>query len=105
MKRRLLTLAAVLLLGAGLFATAQISACISRCPWHPHGTLKESSVTTDGQGNITGAVCKFTCGCSAIRTEKKAEHLGIARYLRVPAPGLHPGFIRCLARRTIEALG
>lgn len=36
---------------------------------------------------------------------EKAEHLGIARYLRVPAPGLHPGFIRCLARRTLEALG
>ena len=36
---------------------------------------------------------------------EKAEHLGIARYLRVPAPGLHPGFVRCLTRRTLEALG
>lgn len=36
---------------------------------------------------------------------EKAEHLGIARYLRVPAPGLHPGFVRCLTRRTMEALG
>lgn len=36
---------------------------------------------------------------------EKAEHLGITRYLRVPAPGLHPSFIRCLTRRTMEALG
>lgn len=36
---------------------------------------------------------------------EKAEHLGITRYLRVPAPGLHPSFIRCLTRRTLEALG
>lgn len=39
-----------------------------------------------------------------IEYRKKAEHLGVARYLRVPAPGLHPSFIRCLTRRTLEAL-
>lgn len=39
-----------------------------------------------------------------IEYREKAEHLGVARYLRVPAPGLHPSFIRCLTRRTVEAL-
>lgn len=33
-----------------------------------------------------------------------AGRLGVARYLRVPTPGLHPAFIRCLLRRTLEAL-
>lgn len=33
-----------------------------------------------------------------------AERVGAARYLRVSAPGVHPAFIHCLARRTLEAL-
>ena len=33
-----------------------------------------------------------------------AARLGVGRYLRVPVPGTHPAFIRCLLRRTLEAL-
>ncbi len=33
-----------------------------------------------------------------------AARLGLPRYLRVPAPGVHPAFIQCLLRRTLEAL-
>jgi ferrochelatase len=29
---------------------------------------------------------------------------GIRTYLRLPAPGVHPAYIRCLAGRTLEAL-
>jgi ferrochelatase len=39
-----------------------------------------------------------------IQYRELAEKLGVKRYLRVPAPGLHPAFIRCLTRRTLEAL-
>ena len=33
-----------------------------------------------------------------------AQQIGIQSYARVPAPGLHPAFIRCLARQTLGAL-
>lgn len=33
-----------------------------------------------------------------------AHEAGIRSYRRVPAPGTHPAFIRCLVRRTMEAL-
>lgn len=33
-----------------------------------------------------------------------AQRLGIRSYHRVAAPGLHPAFIRCLVRRTLNAL-
>ena len=39
-----------------------------------------------------------------IQYRELAEKLGVTRYLRVPAPGTHPAFIQCLARRTLDAL-
>jgi len=39
-----------------------------------------------------------------IQYRELAQRVGVRRYLRVPAPGLHPAFIHCLARRTLEAL-
>ncbi|HNX95188.1 MAG TPA: ferrochelatase, partial [Holophaga sp.] len=33
-----------------------------------------------------------------------AQRFGIQGYARVPAPGLHPAFIRCLAKQTLGAL-
>lgn len=39
-----------------------------------------------------------------IQYREIAQTLGVGRYLRVATPGLHPAFIRCLARRTLEAL-
>jgi ferrochelatase len=39
-----------------------------------------------------------------IQYRELAQRVGVRRYLRVPAPGLHPAFIQCLARRTLEAL-
>jgi len=40
-----------------------------------------------------------------IEYREVAEKGGITRYLRVPAPGVHPAFIRCLLRKTLAALG
>ena len=39
-----------------------------------------------------------------IQYREVAQHAGIRGYHRVPAPGVHPAFIRCLVRRTMEAL-
>jgi len=39
-----------------------------------------------------------------IQYRELAEKLGVTRYLRAPAPGVHPAFIQCLLRRTLEAL-
>ena len=39
-----------------------------------------------------------------IQYREVARQAGIRDYLRVPAPGTHPAFIRCLFRRTMEAL-
>ncbi len=40
-----------------------------------------------------------------IQYRELAAKLGVTRYLRVPAPGVHPAFIHCLLKRTLEALG
>jgi ferrochelatase len=39
-----------------------------------------------------------------IQYREVAQAAGIRSYRRVPAPGTHPAFIRCLVRRTMEAL-
>jgi len=39
-----------------------------------------------------------------IQYREVARVAGVGRYLRVPTPSLHPAFIRCLFRRTMEAL-
>ena len=39
-----------------------------------------------------------------IQYREVAHAAGIRSYRRVPAPGTHPAFIRCLVRRTMEAL-
>jgi ferrochelatase len=39
-----------------------------------------------------------------IEYREVARKVGITRYLRVPVPGVHPAFIQCLVRRTLEAL-
>lgn len=39
-----------------------------------------------------------------IQYRELAGRLGVARYLRVPALGLHPAFLQCLTRRVLEAL-
>lgn len=39
-----------------------------------------------------------------IQYRELAEKLGVKRYLRVPAPGIHPDFVSCLVRQTITAL-
>jgi ferrochelatase len=39
-----------------------------------------------------------------IQYRELARGLGVTRYLRVPAPGVHPAFIHCLLKRTLEAL-
>jgi len=39
-----------------------------------------------------------------IQYREIAQKAGLGRYLRVPTPSLHPSFIRCLFRRTMEAL-
>jgi len=39
-----------------------------------------------------------------IQYREIAQACGVRSYLRVPAPGLHPAFIRCLAKRTLECL-
>ncbi len=39
-----------------------------------------------------------------IEYRELAKELGIRSWTRVPAPGLHPSFLRCLTRRTLEAL-
>lgn len=39
-----------------------------------------------------------------IQYREVARRAGIRTYQRVPAPGAHPAFIRCLLRRTMEAL-
>jgi ferrochelatase len=39
-----------------------------------------------------------------IEYREVAAKAGITRYLRVPAPGVHPAFIHCLLKRTLEAL-
>ncbi|MDP2874627.1 MAG: ferrochelatase [Holophaga sp.] len=39
-----------------------------------------------------------------IEYRELAEKLGVKRYLRVPAPGTHPDFVRCLVRQTLAAL-
>lgn len=39
-----------------------------------------------------------------IQYREVARQAGIRGYHRVPAPGVHPAFIRCLVRRTLEAL-
>ncbi len=40
-----------------------------------------------------------------IEYRELAERLGIRRWIRVPAPGVHPAFLRCLTRGTLAALG
>jgi protoporphyrin/coproporphyrin ferrochelatase len=39
-----------------------------------------------------------------IQYRETARKAGIGEYRRVPAPGVHPAYIRCLFRRTMEAL-
>jgi ferrochelatase len=39
-----------------------------------------------------------------IEFREVAKHAGVRSYLRLPSPGIHPSFIRCLARRTLAAL-
>jgi ferrochelatase len=39
-----------------------------------------------------------------IQYREVARRAGVRGYYRVPAPGTHPAFIRCLVRRTMEAL-
>jgi len=39
-----------------------------------------------------------------IHYREMAEKLGVKRYLRVPAPGTHPDFVRCLVGLTLTAL-
>ena len=39
-----------------------------------------------------------------IQYREVAERAGLRSYHRVPAPGVHPSFIRCLTRRVLEAL-
>jgi protoporphyrin/coproporphyrin ferrochelatase len=39
-----------------------------------------------------------------IQYREEARKAGILSYHRVPAPGVHPAFIRCLVRKTLEAL-
>jgi ferrochelatase len=39
-----------------------------------------------------------------IQYREVARRAGIRGYQRVPAPGVHPAFIRCLVHRTMEAL-
>ncbi|MFZ1614737.1 MAG: ferrochelatase [Holophaga sp.] len=39
-----------------------------------------------------------------IQYRELAEKLGVKRYLRVPAPGVHPDFVQCLVKRTLAAL-
>jgi ferrochelatase len=40
-----------------------------------------------------------------IEYRELADHLGVRTWKRVPTPGTHPAYIRCLLRRTLEALG
>ncbi len=40
-----------------------------------------------------------------IQFREVAVRAGVRSYLRLPAPGVHPAFIRCLAERTLAALG
>jgi len=39
-----------------------------------------------------------------IQYRETARAVGIREYHRVPAPGVHPAYIRCLVQRTMEAL-
>ncbi|MFN8012807.1 MAG: ferrochelatase [Holophagaceae bacterium] len=39
-----------------------------------------------------------------IEYREVAQHAGVRGYRRVPVPGVHPAFIRCLERHTLEAL-
>lgn len=39
-----------------------------------------------------------------IEYREEARHLGVRAYRRVPVPGVHPAYIRCLERHTLEAL-
>lgn len=39
-----------------------------------------------------------------IQYRELAQKLGVARYLRVPAPGTHPEFVKCLVKLTLNAL-
>ena len=39
-----------------------------------------------------------------IQYRETARQAGVRGYFRVPAPGVHPAFIRCLVRRTMEAM-
>ena len=39
-----------------------------------------------------------------IQYREVARRAGVRAYHRVPAPGVHPAFIRCLVRRTLDAL-
>jgi len=40
-----------------------------------------------------------------IQFREVAMRAGVRSYRRLPAPGAHPAFIRCLAERTLAALG
>lgn len=40
-----------------------------------------------------------------IQFREVAMKAGVRSYRRLPAPGVHPSFIACLARRTLDALG
>jgi ferrochelatase len=40
-----------------------------------------------------------------IEYRELADHCGIRTYRRVKTPGVHPAYIRCLTRRTLDALG
>lgn len=40
-----------------------------------------------------------------IQFKEVADRAGVRSYRRMPAPGVHPAFIRCLAERTLAALG
>lgn len=40
-----------------------------------------------------------------IEYRELAREVGVRAYHRVPTPGVHPAYIRCLTRRTLEALG
>jgi ferrochelatase len=39
-----------------------------------------------------------------IEYREVAQHLGVRAYRRVPVPGIHPRYLRCLERHTLEAL-
>ena len=39
-----------------------------------------------------------------IEYREVAEQVGVKAYRRVPVPGVHPAYIRCLERHTLEAL-